>query len=124
MVKVDKKPRKLSLYLQDEYLTIAAMTKLYCRAQHRGSGFDKQTGLCQSCEEFLAFAHKKLALCPYGDDKPACSKCPIHCYGKNKRQQAIAIMRYAGPRMLLRHPIMAIKHFIQKRRAVPALLKK
>jgi len=42
---------------------------------------------------------------------------------KKKRQQAKIIMRYAGPRMLFNHPIMAIKHLIQKRRAVPDIKK-
>ena len=107
--------RTLTPYLTGEYLTIKAMTQIYCQAHHK----EGNSAPCKDCQSFLEFAKKKLALCPYGDDKPACSKCPVHCYGKNKREQAKVIMRYAGPRMLWRHPVMALKHLIQKRRAVP-----
>lgn len=33
-------------------------------------------------------------------------------------------MRYSGPRMLLKHPVMAIRHLLHARKAVPELPKK
>ncbi|MDR2525428.1 MAG: nitrous oxide-stimulated promoter family protein, partial [Oscillospiraceae bacterium] len=36
------------------------------------------------------------------------------CYRADMREKIRAVMRYAGPRMLLHHPVMAIRHFIAK----------
>jgi hypothetical protein len=35
------------------------------------------------------------------------------------REQIRAVMRYAGPRMLYRHPIMTLQHMIDGRREKP-----
>lgn len=93
-------------HLSRELLTIGKMVDIYCN-DHHGSG---DPGLCQSCREFMVYAEVRLEKCPYGEDKPTCANCPIHCYKPARREQARAIMRYAGPRMLLRHPILAIAH--------------
>jgi hypothetical protein len=101
-------PGKLGL----EFKTIKAMVNIYCNKYHGST-------LCDSCAEFLLYANEKLDRCPYGQNKPTCNKCLIHCYKKAQREQARVIMRYAGPRMLLSHPILAIKHLIAERRPVP-----
>jgi len=31
------------------------------------------------------------------------------------------VMRYAGPRMLLRHPLLAVRHLLDERRKPPVL---
>ena len=85
---------------------MAKMVGIYCSAHHGDSPDD----LCDSCRGFLDYADVRLDKCPYGEDKPTCSNCPIHCYKPERREQAKAIMRYAGPRMLLRHPLLAIAH--------------
>ncbi len=71
-----------------------------------------------------AYAMKRLDRCAYGEEKPACKQCPIHCYQPVKREQMKVIMRWAGPRMLLRHPILTIWHLIDDRRPVPPLPEK
>jgi len=93
-------------YLARELVTITKMTEMYCAAHHGGSG----TGLCEECREFVDYAAIRLQKCPYGENKPTCSNCPIHCYKPARKVQGRAIMRYAGPRMLLRHPLLAIAH--------------
>ena len=55
---------------------------------------------------------------PYGEGKPTCAKCPIHCYKRVQREQAREIMRYAGPRMTYRHPWLALTHLLDKLRKV------
>jgi hypothetical protein len=45
----------------------------------------------------------------------------VHCYQREIRAQVREVMRYAGPRMLLRHPILAITHLIDGKRKAPAL---
>lgn len=88
-----------------EKRTIRVMLDIYCRAHHGAT-----TDLCCECQELFAYAECRLDRCPFGGDKPTCAKCPIHCYRPEKRAQVKAAMRYAGPRMLLRHPILAILH--------------
>lgn len=100
-----------------EYKTIKAMVNIYCRAHHNSAA---KSVPCHKCTEFLTYANEKLDRCPYGQSKPTCNKCPIHCYKKELRQQAKAIMRYAGPRMLFRHPILAVKHLLAENRPIPA----
>jgi hypothetical protein len=93
-------------HLAREWLTMTKMVGIYC-ADHHGTVSE---ALCDECREFLDYAEVRLQKCPYGDDKPTCSNCPVHCYKPAQRAQAKAIMRYAGPRMLLRHPLLAIAH--------------
>lgn len=93
-------------HLARERLTMAIMVGVYCSGQHDGA----RDVLCTECQEFLDYADVRLQKCPYGDDKPTCANCPVHCYKPAQREQAREIMRYAGPRMLLRHPLLAIAH--------------
>jgi len=98
-----------------EYKTISAMVTIYCKAHHHADSIP-----CAECQSFLVYANEKLDRCPYGQIKPTCNKCPIHCYKSNRREQAKKIMRYAGPRMLLWHPILALKHIIGEQRSIPS----
>jgi hypothetical protein len=93
-------------HLDRERLTMMKMVAIYCADHHSGS----EDSLCETCTEFLDYARRRLEKCPYGEDKPTCSNCPIHCYKPGRREQVSRIMRYAGPRMLLRHPWLAITH--------------
>ena len=99
-------------HLVREFRTISKMVGIYCRDHHGGSA----RSLCSDCHDFLAYAERRLDKCPYGDDKPTCANCPIHCYKPVQRELAREIMRYAGPRMMLRHPLLAISHLIDGRR--------
>jgi predicted amidophosphoribosyltransferase len=85
---------------------MSKMVGIYCAAHH-DSDVDS---LCEECSEFLHYAERRLRKCPYGDQKPTCANCPVHCYKPARKDQARVIMRYAGPRMLLRHPLLAIAH--------------
>ncbi|ATG02221.1 protein YgbA [Lelliottia amnigena] len=71
-----------------------------------------------------AYADKRLDKCVFGEDKPACKQCPVHCYQPAKREEMKQVMRWAGPRMLWRHPILTIRHLIDDRRPVPELPEK
>lgn len=97
-----------------EFKTITAMVAIYCNAFH------KTDGQCEQCNEFLVYANEKLDRCPYGQNKPTCNRCPIHCYKPDQRALAKKIMRYAGPRMLIIHPILAIKHLRAEKRPIPS----
>lgn len=69
----------------------------------------------------FAYAINRLEKCRYGEIKPACKQCPIHCYQPKMREQMKLVMRWAGPKMLLHHPILAIRHLLDDRRPVPEL---
>lgn len=106
----------LSGKLLYEFRTIGAMVEIYCRAHHP---LKHSKGVCEACQEFLTYAETRLDRCPYGQGKPTCNKCPVHCYKPNMKQKAREIMLYSGPRMLLPHPIMAIKHLLAERQPAP-----
>lgn len=101
-------------HLARERLTMEKMVGIYCADHHARDA----AVLCAECREFLDYAERRLDKCPYGEDKPTCSNCPVHCYKPAQREQARRIMRYAGPRMLLRHPWLAITHQLDGLRKV------
>lgn len=88
-----------------ERRTIRAMVGIYCRAHHGTRG-----PLCTECQELFDYATARLARCPFGAQKTVCAKCPVHCYKPDMRTRIRAVMRFAGPRMLWRHPILALRH--------------
>ncbi len=90
-----------------EKKTIAAMVRLYCRRRH-GS----RDTLCSDCSELLDYATCRLDRCPYGEEKPTCAKCPIHCYRPAMQDRAKEVMAFSGPHMLWHHPILAIRHLL------------
>lgn len=104
--------------LTREQTTMVAMLRLYCRDHHGGLPTDAE-GLCAACAELLAYTRKRLAACPFGTEKPTCVNCQIHCYGPRQREATRTVMRYAGPRMLLQHPLLALAHLVDGRRPAP-----
>lgn len=100
--------------LERESKTMAHMVDIYCSDLHEM----KDVHPCAECTAFLRYAERRLEKCPYGDRKPTCARCPIHCYKRAQREMARAIMRYAGPRMILRHPWLALCHGLDKFRRV------
>ncbi|AST81178.1 TPA: nitrous oxide-stimulated promoter family protein [Citrobacter farmeri] len=75
-------------------------------------------------DALFAYAQKRLDRCVFGEEKPACKQCPVHCYQPAKREEMKQIMRWAGPRMLWRHPILTVRHLIDDKRPVPTLPEK
>ena len=103
--------------IEREKRTVRAMVEIYC-AGHHGRRRDPP---CEECRELLDYSHERLDRCPYGDEKPSCKACPIHCYRPDPRERMREVMRYAGPRMLWRHPWLALAHLWQERaRGTPA----
>jgi predicted amidophosphoribosyltransferase len=90
------------------------MVRIYCRDQHAPAD-----GLCAACRNFLDYADVRLERCRFGEDKPTCAKCPVHCYQRERREQARVVMRYAGPRMLWEHPLMSLRHWLDGFRRAP-----
>ena len=101
--------------LKREHRTMQCMVEIYCRDHHHADGADPP---CADCRRFLDYAERRLEKCPYGEAKPTCAKCPIHCYKPAQREQARVVMRYAGPRMTLSHPWLSAAHVLDKLRRV------
>ena len=102
--------------LRREYRTMECMVEIWCAAHHDEAA--RQEGTCEDCRAFLSYAERRLEKCPYGEAKPTCAKCPIHCYKRAQREHARVIMAYAGPRMTYRHPWLALMHLVDKVRKV------
>jgi predicted amidophosphoribosyltransferase len=92
------------------------MIHLYCRDRHGSQG-----ELCAECEALLAYARARLDRCPFQENKVTCARCPVHCYRPEQRERIRAVMRYAGPRMLFRHPVLALLHLVDGLRRPGAL---
>ena len=97
-----------------EWKTMEAMIKIHCRDRHGSS-----TTLCGECQGLLDYASVRLERCRFGEEKPTCAQCPVHCYQKARREQVKVVMRRAGPRMVLEHPIMSIRHWLDGFRKAP-----
>ncbi len=102
---------KLSNRIEREKRTVGNMVKMYCDHNH-----NKTILICSDCNELLEFANDRINRCIFHEDKPVCSECKIHCYRKDMREKIKTIMRFAGPKMIFRHPILGIRHLIDKRR--------
>jgi hypothetical protein len=100
--------------LAREFKTIKAMVRIYCRDHH---GQD----LCSECQGLMDYAGLRLDRCRFGAEKPTCARCPVHCYQRNRREQVKIVMRYAGPRMLLEHPLLSLRHWLDGFRPIPAI---
>ncbi len=113
-----------------EKQTVEAMIRLYCKGKRHGeteNGTAHRSSahlsvfrfhfsvfpvppLCPQCKVLLDYALQRLEHCRFGEDKPSCTRCPVHCYKPAMREQIRQVMRYSGPRMLLHDPILAIGH--------------
>ena len=102
--------------IRREKKTISIMIEMHCR-DHHGTA---QHNLCGECGALQAYAMQRIDQCPFCLAKPTCATCPIHCYKPDMREEVRQVMRYAGPRMLKRHPLLAVLHTIDGFRKVEA----
>ena len=100
-----------------ELKTIQAMLRLYCR----GNNHPARAPLCADCAELFEYATRRLERCVFGDAKPTCTNCTVHCYSAEQRERIRLVMKWAGPRMPLRHPVLSVFHLFDGRRAAPLL---
>lgn len=91
--------------IDTELEALRKMLALYCRGRHGGRA------LCPGCRELAAAAERGLRGCRRSP-KPACKDCPASCYPPGVRAGLREVMRYAGPRMPLRHPLLALRHYL------------
>jgi hypothetical protein len=100
---------------------VGVMIEMYCRKCHDGGD-----NLCPECTSLYSYAQRRLDKCVFQNEKPTCGNCPIHCYKPDMRQKVKLVMRYSGPRMFYKHPMLAILHAVDgmwKKKPRPALNK-
>ncbi|MDY4942217.1 MAG: nitrous oxide-stimulated promoter family protein [Candidatus Limisoma sp.] len=107
-MKVDNYQLMKSNRIEEEKLVVEQMIRLYCRK------CEGNAELCLNCRELLAYAHGRLSACRFGNRKPTCKKCPIHCYRPQMKEQIRMVMRWSGPRMLFYHPLAAVRHLLRE----------
>jgi len=92
-----------------EIRTVSLMIGMYCRKKHHTG-----TGLCELCATLERYALRQTENCRFGEDKPVCSACPVHCYKRDRRKKIREVMQFAGPGMIWHHPILALQHMADK----------
>ncbi len=90
-----------------ESIIVQSMIRMYCHDVH----FTRQS-LCTDCAELSAYAEKRLLSCMYGEIKPVCKNCPVHCYSPKMREHMRLVMQWSGPRMIYKKPLFAVLHAI------------
>jgi hypothetical protein len=99
----------MSFSRQLEERTLEKMMEIYCKDKHRLflSG-------CTECSELLSYARERLVRCPFGEEKPVCAKCPVHCYKPEMRGRIKTVMRYSGPKMIFKSPLLTLRYIFRK----------
>ena len=90
---------------------VSQMIALYCRKKHHTRG-----DLCPQCAALDAYAKMRADKCPFMETKTFCSNCWVHCYSPDMRAKIREVMRFAGPRMILHHPVAAIRHVVETKK--------
>ncbi|MUG46855.1 nitrous oxide-stimulated promoter family protein [Paenibacillus woosongensis] len=135
MVYEAKAARQEGPRIRREKETVAHMMLIYCQGVHleaekRHSVIDKgkkrmkvadknnpakRTLLCEDCYALYNYSQKRLTYCRFGEEKATCASCPVHCYAPQEQEEIRRVMRYAGARMLFRHPWLAFRHVLDGR---------
>lgn len=89
-----------------EIEVVTLMIQKYCRKKHK----TKKGELCEECSKLLDYVKFRRSKCPFGDNKPFCQNCKIHCYNKENREKIREVMRFSGPRIIFSHPVVCFKH--------------
>lgn len=98
---------------EKEKLVVSKMIGIYCKGNRHVS--DKNR-LCSECKQLEDYAIVRTDKCPFMETKTFCSKCKDSCYKPVMKEKIRQVMKYSGPRLLIYHPILTLKHFVLDRR--------
>lgn len=99
--------------MEREARSVQVIVSLYCKNHHQA------VPPCPECQKLIEYAFKRLQHCPFQEQKPTCGKCRVHCYRPEMQQKIREVMRYVGPRLIWRHPVLALQHLIDGLRKAP-----
>ena len=99
-----------------EMRVVSQMICIYCADHHEGRSETAYCGepICAECAKLDAYAVMRTERCRKMDQKISCEECENHCYRPEERARIREVMRHAGPRMITKHPIEAIRHLFGK----------
>ncbi len=90
-----------------EKRTVGVMIRIYC------SSFHKTETSCDECKSLMLYTEKRTENCKFGNEKPSCKDCPVHCFSPEMKEKIKEVMRFSGPRMIYKHPVMAFLHLLK-----------
>jgi len=102
--------KKENRRIRRERITVEKMIQIYCRKNH-----NSKKELCYECRELLDYSNARLTYCPFKEDKPVCTNCTVHCYKPEMKERVRDVMRFSGPKMIFRHPYLAVMHLINEK---------
>ena len=114
--------------LRREARTVELMIRMNCAANHVAAAPGIEPAqpptesrarvdfLCPECAALLAYSSERVDSCRFGAEKPTCARCTVHCFRPSMRERIREAMRYSGPRMTYRHPYLAVRHLMDRRR--------
>ena len=94
---------------------LEAIGRIYCKGNHAGRAKDA-AGMCPECRGVIEQTLARAEACPHGHEGN-CQDCATPCQRGEAQQRIKAIMRYAAPRMMFRHPLMALDYLRKKAKA-------
>lgn len=101
-----------------EKRTVSQMVALYCADHHDADARTERSysgePLCADCHALDEYCVLRTERCRSMAVKTSCEACGNHCYAAKQREAIREVMRYAGPRMLLHHPVAAVRHLLKK----------
>lgn len=146
---MNKSSNKLQQKREREKETVSKMIEIYCRKNHRtqaGSdareaavtpansgmpaGIEVKAGIkvqagrrrfCSECATLDEYTRMRSDKCPFMESKTFCSNCKVHCYRDDMREKIREVMRFSGPRMILYHPVMAVRHVVETKKEKKSL---
>ena len=110
--------KDLAAKREREKALVSEMIALYCKKRHGTKGW-----LCPECAALAAYARERSEKCPFMETKTFCSNCRVHCYRLEMREKIRAVMRFSGPRMMLCHPVPALRHVVEEQKEKRRLAK-
>ena len=99
--------RDLDRRVSREIKTLEIMVKMYCKKVHKSVSTP-----CEMCQTCLEYALSRVKNCPRKSYRGLCKGCTIHCFKDEYREEIKKIMRFSGPRMMVKHPILALWHIL------------
>ena len=97
---------------EKEKQLVSFMIDLYCHKKHHTNSDE----LCDECLSLKEYALSRVEHCPHMETKTFCSKCKTKCYKPDMKAKIKEVMKFSGPRMLIFHPIIAIRHLIENKK--------
>ncbi len=111
--------------VKSDLRTLARFITFYCAHRHadelktpvaiKNRDLDaiigRQVDLCPTCCKLFAHAFVKRTRCPLSP-KPACKRCPSHCFHPEYRRQIREVMGYSGRQLALRGRLDYLLHLL------------